>query len=122
MTRLFITPTEVGSEQALPLHGVLQRDLNPFLERLAPRVSAWLKSTAFCAKDGELALLPGLDGALAGAVLGLGKGHDVHALALFSERLPNGTYRLDSVPPEFGGVRAAYAWAIGTYRFRRYRQ
>ena len=122
MTRLFITPNEAGSGQALPLHAVLQHDLNTFLERLAPREAAWLKATAFGAKDGELALLPGAEGELAGAVLGLGKGHDVHALALFSERLPKGIYRLESAPPEFGGVRAAYAWSIGTYRFRRYRQ
>ncbi|HEX5282160.1 MAG TPA: leucyl aminopeptidase family protein, partial [Micropepsaceae bacterium] len=121
MIPLFITPTEADSRQALPLYAVLQRDLNTFLERLGPRESAWLKSTAFGAKNCELALLPGADGALAGAVLGLGKGQDVHALALFSERLPKGTYRLENVPQEFGGARAAYAWAIGTYRFGRYR-
>lgn len=121
MRTLFVTPADAGSGQALPLHAVLQRDLNSFVERLVPREAAWLKSTAFRAKDGELALLSGADGALAGAVLGLGKGSDVHALALFSERLPKGTYRLESAPPEFGGTRAAYAWAIGTYRFRRYR-
>src|SRR5690348_5135586 len=108
MTKLFITPSEAGSEQALPLHAVLQRELDTLLERLAPVQSAWLKSIAFGAKDGELALLPGPDGALAGAVLGLGKGLDVHALALFSERLPKGSYQLESVPPEFGGARAAY--------------
>lgn len=122
MARLFVTQTEADSGQALPLHAVLQRDLNPFLERLAPSESAWLKATAFGAKDGELTFLPGADGALAGAVLGLGKGLDVHALALFSERLPKGTYRLETVPPGFGGTRAAYAWIIGTYRFGRYRK
>ena len=122
MKRLFVTPSEAGSGQALPLHAVLKRDLNTFLEHLAPREAAWLRSTSFGAKDGELALLPGADGALAGAVLGLGKGLDVHALALFSERLPKGTYWLETVPPEFGGARAAYAWAIGTYKFSHYRR
>jgi leucyl aminopeptidase len=42
-------------------------------------------------------------------------------LALFSERLPPGLYRLGDVPPAFGAGRATYAWAIGTYAFERYR-
>ncbi len=54
-------------------------------------------------------------------MLGLGAGRDPHALAAFSERLPPGTYALGDVPPAFGGARAAYAWAIGTYAFDRYR-
>ena len=120
MRRLFVSSAEPGSEKALPLFAVLQHDLSGFLERLAPAHSGWLRSTGFAAKDGELSLLPGEAGALAGAVLGLGKGRDRHALALFSERLPAGIYRLDNVPAEFSGPRALYAWAIGTYRFERY--
>ena len=121
MQRLFVSPFEPGSEKALPLFAVLQNDVSTFLKRLPPAHSAWLRATGFAAKDGELSLLPGEAGELAGAVLGLGKGRDRHALALFSERLPSGIYRLDNVPAEFAGARALYAWAIGTYRFERYR-
>src|SRR5690348_15725021 len=103
MQRLFVSSAEPGPEKALPLFAVLQHDLSGFLERLAPAHSSWLRSTGFAAKDGELSLLPGEAGALAGAVLGLGKGRDRHALALFSERLPAGIYRLENVPAEFSG-------------------
>jgi leucyl aminopeptidase len=51
----------------------------------------------------------------------LGAGRDPLALAAFSERLPAGLYALGDVPPAFAGTRAAYAWAIGTYKFDRYR-
>jgi leucyl aminopeptidase len=121
METLFVSSAEHGSQKALPLFAVLQKDLKDFLDLLPPAYSGWLRATGFAAKDGELSLLPGEAGALAGAVLGLGKGRDRHALALFSERLPAGIYRLDTVPEEFSGPRALYAWAIGTYRFDRYR-
>src|SRR5256885_2060544 len=120
MLRSFVSAEE-GKQTALPLYAVLQREVNPFLERLSATEAAWLRATGFGGKDGELALLPGDAGALAGAVLGLGPGRDPHALALFSERLPAGNYRLVSAPDGFGGARALYAWAIGTYRFERYR-
>lgn len=122
MGRLFVTPAELGSEPALPLYAVLPRDLNALHEALPPAQNQWLRATRFGAKDGELSLLPGEQGALGGAVLGLGRGLDPHALAQFSERLPAGIYRLERVPAEFGGARALYAWAIGTYRFDRYRR
>jgi len=121
MQRLFVSSSEPASQKALPLFAVLQNDLSGFLERLPPAYAGWLRATGFAAKDGELSLLPGEGGALAGAALGLGRGRDRHALALFSERLPSGVYRLENVPPEFSGCRALYAWAIGTYRFDRYR-
>jgi leucyl aminopeptidase len=122
MRRLFVTSAELGSQPARALYAVLQSDVNAFLERLPPAQVAWLRATGFAGKDGELALLPGDGGALAGAVLGLGKGRDPHALALFSESLPPGIYRLDEAPEAFGGSRALYSWAIGTYRFERYRR
>ncbi len=121
MLRLFVSPSELGSQKALPLYAVLQREVNGLYDCLTASESAWLRTTGFSGKDGELSLLPGEGGTLRGAVLGLGKGRDVHALALFSERLPHGIYRLESVPQEFSGLRALYAWAIGTYRFERYR-
>ena len=52
---------------------------------------------------------------------GSGLGRDPHALALFSEKLPPGLYALGEVPDAFAGAHAAYAWAIGTYAFDRYR-
>src|SRR5579871_1297834 len=122
MQKLFVTSAELGSQPARPLYAVLHSGAKAFLEQLPPAQAAWLRTTGFAGKEGELALLPGDGGTLAGAVLGLGKGGDPHALALFSERLPPGIYRLESVPDGFGGSRALYAWAIGTYRFERYRR
>ena len=79
-------------------------DLKRWLAARPKREAAFLKSTGFTAKDGDLKLVPDAQGAVASAVLGLGKGDDVLALAHFSEQLPAGTYRFADVPDTHGGA------------------
>jgi leucyl aminopeptidase len=122
MLSIFANQPEAGAASPVTLHAVLPKDLERFLSARAPAQARWLKGTGFAAKEGELALMPGEGGALDAAVLGLGQGRDPHALALFSERLPPGLYALGDVPERFSGARGAYAWAIGTYAFDRYRK
>ena len=106
---------------AVLLHACLAKDLERFLGARIAGEAQWLKTAGFKAKEGELVLVPDGRGALAACVLGLGAGRDPLALAAFSERLPAGDYALGDVPSEFGGARAALAWALGTYSFDRYR-
>jgi len=121
MLSVFADADEVPSGSAVLLHAVLAKDLDKFLGARPAHESRWLKATQFAGKEGEIALIPGGGDRLAAAVLGLGAGRDPHALALFSERLPQGVYALGDVPAAFAGSRAAYAFAIGTYVFDRYR-
>jgi leucyl aminopeptidase len=122
MLSVFASPNELSGEPPVKLHALLPKDLERFLGQCAPAESRWLNAVGFGAKEGELQFIPGENGRLGAAVLGLGAGRDPHALAAFSERLPPGVYALSDVPPAFGGARAAYAWAIGTYVFDRYRR
>jgi len=108
--------------RGIPLHAVAQADLKKFLARRSKREAAWLKESGFAAKEGELRLVPAATGALGCAVLGLGKGNDVLALAAFAESLPLGTYRFADVPESVGGANGALGWALGTYAFSRYRK
>jgi len=100
----------------VPLHAVAPADLKGFLARFP-----YLKASGFSAKEGELRLLPGKAG-LSAAVLGLGKSKDALALAEFSEKLPDGLYRLGEAPDFCGGANAALAWALGLYQFSRYKK
>jgi leucyl aminopeptidase len=119
MLEVFESESRSGEKPVL-LHAVLRSDLERFLDSRPAGEAHWLNAIGFAAKEGELALVP--DGTrLSAAVLGLGAGRDPHALALFSERLPAGSYALGDVPEAFSGARAAYAWAIGSYSFERYR-
>ncbi len=81
----------------------------------------WLETVGFKAKKGEVALLPAADGELARVLFGLGsdaEGPDLEAGRL-PTAVPEGVYQLGS---GFGdGTLAAVAWALGGYRFDRYR-
>ena len=107
MLSIFATDAELGATKPIPLHAVLPKDLESFLESLPTAEARWLRATGFAAKENELLPVPSEGGILGAAVLGLGGGRDPHALALFSERLPAGVYTLKQVPPEFAGARAA---------------
>jgi len=121
MLSVFATKDEAGADKPVLLHAVLAKDLERFLSARSERETRWLRATGFAAKEGELQLIPDDTGRVGAAVLGLGPGRDPHALAAFSERLPVGIYALGEIEGAFGGARAAYAWAIGTYVFDRYR-
>ncbi len=111
-----------AARNAVPLHAVTAAGLRAFLTRLPKREAAVLKSAGFAARDGDLRLVPNASGGLACAVLGLGKGDDPLALAVFSEQLPAGRYRFADVPAAMGGAAGALAWALGTYQFTRYKK
>jgi leucyl aminopeptidase len=122
MLNCFARAADVPQGAVAILHAVLAKDFEKFLAARSPAESRWLKAMGFSGKDGELIPIPGENEKLVAAVLGLGAGRDPHALAAFSERLPQGFYALDDVPSAYSGARAAYAWAIGTYVFDRYRK
>lgn len=111
-----------SARNAIPLCAVTRGDLKRFLAKRSSREAAYLKSTGFGGRDGELRLVPNAAGGIASAVLGLGKGEDSLALAQFSEQLPAGIYRFDDVPAAVGGANGALAWILGTYQFGRYRK
>ncbi len=121
MLNVFADAKQSAAANPVALHAVLASELERFLSLRSAAEARWLKTIGFAAKEGELVLVPNDGERLGAAVLGLGPGRDPHALALFSERLAPGFYALGDVPAAFGGARAAYAWAIGTYAFERYR-
>lgn len=104
------------------LHAVTADDLAGFCKRLPQAQARWLERTGFAAKDGEFTLIPDDAGGPPCAVLGLGRGTDTLAFASFAEKLPKGAYALGDVAPNVGGTNALVGWALGSYRFARYRK
>jgi len=107
---------------AVPLHAVAASEVERWTRSLTKREAKFLKAAGFAGREGELRLVPNAQGAIAFAVLGLGLDNDALALAVFSEQLPAGIYRLGNVPGRVGGEMAALAWALGTYEYARYRK
>jgi leucyl aminopeptidase len=111
-----------SAKGAVPLHAVKADGLKRWLTTRGKRERAWLEASGFAAKESELALVPGANGGVAAAVLGLGKGNDKLALAQFAELLPQGSYAFGDVADGFGGANGVLAWILGTYQFTRYRK
>jgi leucyl aminopeptidase len=105
----------------VPLHAVTQKGLKAWAATRGKREQQWLSSAGFAAKNGELLPIPDANGAVSAYVLGLGKGGDPLAAAVFSEQLEAGTYRLGDVPEEVA-AQAPLAWILGLYSFARYRK
>src|SRR5262249_33062956 len=92
--------------------------------RLAPQASAFANASAFEPRPGRHLLLPGPDGALAGVLFALETADEPHK-DLFRPGalpglLPGGTYRFADAPHD--ARLGALAFALGTYRFARYRK
>jgi leucyl aminopeptidase len=87
----------------------------------------WVRASAFKGEQHRLLLLPGTDGTIAGAALGLGDSPGLQeispwALASLPDKLPPGAWHLATTLPETAATRALLGWVLGRYRFDRYRQ
>jgi leucyl aminopeptidase len=96
------------------------------LDSLPPAQAAWARAQGFTADRHRLQLLPGVDGAVAGAVLGLGSAASIDDCslwdaALLAERLPAATYRVATPLSAPAATQFALGWELGSYRLTRYR-
>ena len=106
---------------AIPVDAVARDRVPAFREAVAPVERAWLETTGFGGAAGEVALLPGAGGGLGRVVLGLGQGDPApFAAGRLPSALPPGTYALGQGIADVG--LASLAWALGAYRFARYRR
>ncbi|MHA1549214.1 MAG: leucyl aminopeptidase family protein, partial [Alphaproteobacteria bacterium] len=107
---------------AIVIEAVAAAGLDEFVAALPEPAANWLGVSGFRAERRQIGLIPATDGALAKVLFGLGDDDGTVDLGAGSlpVGLPRGTYRLG------GGFAdaplAATAWALGAYRFDRYRE
>lgn len=111
---------------ALPLHVLRAEELEGWLAAAPPATAAWLRAQRFGAGAGAVALLPPAeDGALTGAVAGLGdavaRARGRFALAAAVTALPAGAWRLEGDLDPATLEEAALGWLFAGYRFDRFR-
>ncbi|MEO1249100.1 MAG: leucyl aminopeptidase family protein [Pseudomonadota bacterium] len=106
--------------EALPLHAVDRASLSSWVDAAPETWRAWLNETGFKASDGEIACLPGADGRLEAALVGLGDGPTLWSLSRLSSGLPARTYRFMPGDSGLKADDAALGWALGAYRFDRF--
>ena len=111
-----------NSTGAIPLHAVSKDKLADWKSALPSPAKAWVESTGFEAGSGKICLIPGMDGTLSAAAIGISATDGMWSFGNGSRDLPKGTYQL-AVPMETEDAsRAALAWGLGAYSFGRYKE
>jgi leucyl aminopeptidase len=119
---VFVSP---GSASAtVPVTFVTTATWSEIRDHLDARSRAFAEAAGFEPRAGRRLLLPGVDGGLAGVLFGLETADDPAKDLLrpgaLPGLLPGGTYRFANAPHD--ARLAALAFALGSYRFTRYRQ
>ena len=110
------------SKAALPIWFVTPANISKVVAKLDKRARAFVKATGFEARPGQHLLLPSAGGA-GGVLFGLeGKKGDANPFlpGLLPGLLPAGAYRFANAPHD--ARLASLAFALGAYRFTRYRK
>lgn len=114
---------EPGSK---PLWLVPAAGLEAWRATLPATAANWVRSAGFTAEPNRVVLWPDAAGNIAGAALGLGAVVDLASISPWSvaglpDKLPAGHWHLETALPAAASTRALLGWALGCYRFDRYR-
>jgi len=123
--------TSRAKKTTVPLVAVTEDLFGKWLSVQPARIKAWVRTSGFKAQPGVISLLAAPDGGLERVLLGLpargvkGQAKEegaVWAYAACPYGLPEGNYRLDGRIGAVQASAAALGWALGSYRFTRYRK
>jgi len=106
---------------AVPIHAVTPALLEALLDGVLKPHAAWIRACGFKGSAGKLLQLPAPDGSLSGIVFGLGRDEDPFQCAALPGLLAEGLYRFASEPGTRSGTTLALAWAMGHYRYARFK-
>jgi leucyl aminopeptidase len=108
---------------SVPIWFVTAENYAPVREQLGAAAQRFAETARFEPKAGQSMLLPGQDGALSGVLFGLESADRPDKDRFLPGRLPGllpaGTYRFANAPHDTR--LAALAFALGSYKFTRYR-
>ena len=112
---------DAPGEQPHPLHVVDRNSFDAWRQRQPQPLSQWLTAHGFDGASGSMLALPGSDGSLAGAVLGIGDPLDPWSYAHAPYALPPGDWTVDGDLD--ADIRRALqlGWGLGAYRYARFR-
>ncbi|HEX7342529.1 MAG TPA: leucyl aminopeptidase family protein [Rhodanobacteraceae bacterium] len=92
------------------------------MRRLDAHQRRWLEASDFRPLPGRVLLLPDAHGKIERVLAGVHVNDPLWSLAALPWQLPPGRYRLDSEGVHPDATFAALGWALGSYRFTRYRK
>lgn len=109
---------------AIPITFASKASWEAIKKALPPEARQFADANGFAAKPGKCLILPAADGAIAQVIFGIedesAKSRDPFRSGALPGLLPAGTYRFANAPHD--PRLAALAFALGSYRFGRYRK
>ncbi|MEM7461601.1 MAG: leucyl aminopeptidase family protein [Pseudomonadota bacterium] len=103
-----------------PVYLLQPKSLKKLPADLPDIAPAWIKSTGFAAKSGELCLVPEADGRIGCALFGLGTNANPMLAGRLARSLPAGDWHLAGDVPDPG--LSCLGYLLGAYRFDKYRK
>ena len=100
---------------------VAKPDFDAWLRSQPKKRQAWIQAAGFKAEPGSTCLLPNDAGALDCVLFGTEAAIDPFTYGALTLSLPEGTYRIDAAYDTAAMTNAALGWALGGYRFNRYK-
>lgn len=109
--------------QTMTLTPLTADTLEPWLKRQSKAKADWVRGAGFTAKPGGILPVPGdtKDAAVGETLVGVSDGKDIWSWASALAALPEGRYALDESAKDYA-TSAALGWALGCYRFTRYKE
>ena len=112
-----------AADRAIPIQVLDEAAATAFFAEATPFVRAYAEHAGFKGKPGQALVLPTEEGAPDQALFGVAGGKaDAMVLRALPAKLPAGDYRFAMLPAGYDGAQTALAWALGAYRFDRYKK
>jgi leucyl aminopeptidase len=112
--------TADGAE-AVPITGLRAAEFDAWLECQPETLKRWTGDVGFTATPNSHCLVQGGDGRLEKVLVGLAEQDEMWCWATLPAELPHGVYRIGTAQTPVDSAASALGWALGTYRFGRYR-
>jgi leucyl aminopeptidase len=112
---------------AIPVHPLAEGEVEGFLAQKRAPLRTFAAANKFTGKAGQVLAVPGASGAVERVLLGVGPNlgggrADLSLFRTLAGKLPAGDYVLTKLPRGIDPAEAALAFALGTYRFDRYKK
>ncbi|MGE5502644.1 MAG: leucyl aminopeptidase family protein [Ignavibacteriales bacterium] len=107
---------------ATRIDAVTPETLPAVLDQSFPFVRGFAELSDFKGRAGQTLVVPGEDGRIAAVLFGLGDTPEAMTFRQLAAKLPAGDYRLGVVPDGVAPDQIALAFAMGRYRFDRYKK
>ncbi|GAB4557905.1 MAG: leucyl aminopeptidase family protein [Haliangiales bacterium] len=114
--------TEASADEATPITLLTKSGLEAWLGDQPELVRTWLRANNFTAEPDSMARIPDPDGGVARVVYGVAEPLGPWSLSAAPAKLKQGSYRLDGDFEPAHADHLSASWALGTYRFNRYKR